>query len=264
MENWRLLITPAVSGAENMAVDEAILRASEKEMAPPTLRLYGWSEPTISIGYMQDPGTFASSGLPVVRRITGGRAVLHHIELTYSVVAPMEMDGFSGGIIDTYSLISRCIVQALKDIGIDADIKKGASGDREASRKDACFHAPSRYEILLNGRKLVGSSQRRFKKSFLQHGSIIFGVDGPLNTRVFGAPVVKKIATIEEISDISIPAFSDVLAGRFASGLGAEFERSGLAAIEEEFKARFLKERYSRREWNLFGGRTDAPGAAAG
>ena len=220
-------------GHENMARDSSILRALDAGSGTPTVRIYGWDAPTISIGYLQNAAPFSGLGLPVVRRVTGGRAVVHSREVTYSVTGLMDSSLFSGGIMAAYSVISRCIIAALKDAGIEADYSRGTSvGDRS----EACFNSPSRYEVLINGRKLVGSAQRRLKRAFIQHGSILMDIDEELNQRVFGRGVSSRMAGVSEFSAATRAELTGSLADRFAEGLGAEFSLSGLT--EEEAKAR--------------------------
>jgi len=267
MEGWRLIIDPALEGAENMASDEAVLRACEAEpSAPPVLRLYGWSEPTLSIGYLQNASPFLSTSMPVVRRITGGRAVLHDKELTYSLVAGTGHHLFSGGILAAYSFISGCIISALKQAGVDAEFARGAGA---SGGKDACFYTPSRYEVLVDGRKLVGSSQRRFKKAFLQHGSILLCVDREKNAKVFGPEVVGRMASLSEFSDISHEEFRRAFISAMATGLKAAFTPSELNERETLVKEELKRRRYSDAGWTLCGPRdrsdlTGAPGHRLG
>jgi len=254
MDEWRLVESPRLTGAENMARDEAVLRASESGIQPPTLRLYGWATPTISIGYLQDAEPLAGHGIPIVRRITGGRAVLHDREITYSVIAPNSLDVFSGGILDAYSAISLCIINALRDIGVEASLERaGPRVDRPSGRtaKEACFHTPSRCEVMAGGKKLVGSAQRRFKKTFLQHGSILFGMDEGLNGRVFGKEVIERMTTIGNLSVISEDAFRAVLIKRLSEGLDASFVPCVLTEEEESLKRDLLQSKYLSPKWNL-------------
>ena len=253
MERWRLIKDGRLSGAGNMAVDEALVRALDDGAALcPVVRLYGWSEPTISIGYLQDASVFLSAGLPVVRRITGGRAVLHDVEVTYSVIAANDTPLFSGGILKTYSAISRCIIAALKRAGVDADIYRGTQ--QGLHKNDACFLAPSRYEVLAGGRKLVGSSQRRFKRAFLQHGSILFKIDREANSRVFGHKAAQRMASVSSFSDISEGEFAGILAEEFASGFNIGFDESVLSPVEDSIRREILSSRYSNDGWNLGAG----------
>lgn len=249
MESWRLIRDGRLSGVANMAIDEALVRAlDDGDASTPVVRLYGWAEPTISLGYLQDSAPFLSSGLPIVRRITGGRAVLHDAEVTYSVIAANDAPLFSGGILETYSVISRCIIAALKRAGVDADIYRGTH--QSAHKNDACFLAPSRYEVLAGGRKLVGSSQRRFKNAFLQHGSILFKVDAQANARVFGPEAAGRMASVSSFSSVGESEFAGMLAGEFAAGLGVSFVESALGPVEELLSREILSSRSSVDRWN--------------
>lgn len=249
MREFRLILDGPLPGAENMAVDEALLRAFEAGIsATPTLRLYGWSEPTISAGYLQNVAPFLGLGLPVVRRATGGRAVLHQFEATYSVVAPSGEPPFEGGILEAYSVISRCIVAALRHFGIEAEFSKGSGA--AGRHAEACFFSPSRFEVLVGGRKLVGSSQRRYKKAFLQHGSIIFSLDTELNKKVFGEEVLSRMCSVGEFKDISPEEFRPALINGFEKGLGAALVPGALGQRENYLKASLLSAKYSKGEWN--------------
>ncbi|MDO8427041.1 MAG: biotin/lipoate A/B protein ligase family protein [Deltaproteobacteria bacterium] len=249
MERWRLILDPDRQGPENMAKDEAILRAAESGSLIPTLRMYGWAGPAISIGYVQNPSHLLGFGLPVVRRITGGRAVLHDNELTYSIIVPSSNPLFSEGITGAYSAISGCIVKALKDIGIGASFSRGSKKGR-TEQKDGCFFSASRYEILVEGKKLVGSSQRRFKQAFLQHGSILFGVNTGLNTRIFGKGAGQRMSWIGAYSDVSRDDFKNMLVKRISEGLGASFAQGALNESEQYLKDSLLKAKYSSSQWN--------------
>src|SRR4030067_2702605 len=129
----------------------------------------------------------------------------------------MDSPLFSGGIMAAYSVISRCIISAVKDAGVDAAYSRGAAA---GERSEACFHAPSRYEVLIEGRKLVGSAQRRLKRAFIQHGSILMGTDDELNERVFGRRISGKMDGSSEFSPVSAGRVRELLVGRVVRGLG--------------------------------------------
>ncbi|GMR04762.1 MAG: lipoate--protein ligase family protein [Thermodesulfobacteriota bacterium] len=252
MENWRLIIDPPAGGAENMATDEALLRsaAAGEGFFKPVLRLYGWKRPTVSIGCLQDASPFRGSGLPVVRRITGGRAVLHDSEITYSVVAFSGSEKFSGGISAAYSVVSKCIVAALKDTGVDARFSSARSGTGYM-RSPACFSTSTRFEILAGRRKIAGSSQRRVKDAFLQHGSIITGIDRALTARVFGAEVLEKSSCLSDFVETDPGDLRRALVAKMSVGLDAFFTPASLSDSEKFMKEKLLKSRYSTDEWNL-------------
>jgi lipoate-protein ligase A len=228
--DWRLILDDDLPGHENMARDSSILRALEEGSGTPTLRVYGWAAPTISIGYLQDPAPFSGLALPVVRRITGGRAVVHSSEVTYSVTGLMDNPLFSGGIMAAYSVISACIIAALNDAGVDATYSRGSVS---GIRNEACFHAATRYEVLVGGRKLVGSAQRRLKRAFIQHGSILMDTDDELNQRVFGRSLSGKMAGVSEFSGVVTAKLKELLVERFAQGFDASFKVTGLTVEEK-------------------------------
>lgn len=233
-----------------MARDEAILRAVEKGGCAPTVRLYEWLSPTLSVGCRQEAGRFTGCGVPFVRRITGGGAVLHNMELTYCVVCGSAHPLFSAGIMGAYMAINGCIVNALRDIGIGAYFSLQPHSKR-TSPQASCFDTPSRYEILVRGRKVVGSCQRRFKRAFLQHGSILFDVDEGLVSRIFGAGAGEKMAWVKAFSDTGKDEFRGTLVERFEEGLGVRFKESVMNKGEEEIKGLIAGWRYSKEGWNI-------------
>ena len=264
MDKWRLIVDPDLPGVENMARDEVLVMGAEDGAGEvPVLRVYGWAEPTISIGYVQEVGTLAESSLPVVRRITGGRAVIHDDEVTYSITAPSSHPLFTGGISGSYAVISGCIVAALKDIGIIASLSRSTARGRGAGHAEACFHTPSRSEVLVDGRKLVGSSQRRFKRAFLQHGSILFSIDQLAHERAFGPGVVERMASVSSLSRAGKDEFRAALISSFSAGLGVHFVEGGLTTGEREAAEGLMASRYSTPEWNGGRGRNSARSALA-
>lgn len=174
---WRLIVDPAPrSGAANMAIDQAIAEACAAGDSPPTLRFYRWSPPAVSLGRLQsiqdiDEARAAALGYEIVRRPTGGRAILHTDEFTYSVAAAANHPLMHGGVMDAYLRISNALIAGLRLLGVDAD---KAPGDvRVGSDVSAvCFETPSAYEITAGGRKLMGSAQSRRANYVLQHGSL--------------------------------------------------------------------------------------------
>ena len=179
MKQWYFLDDAASAGAANMAVDEYLLEHSDERGDSPVLRLYSFDPPAISIGFHQVPGKVVDleavrgDGIDIVRRITGGRALLHDGELTYSVTSPLDSSFFASGLQETFISISSAIVDALKILGIDAMISGGKAFKGEKETVPPCLVSTSRHEITAGGRKIVGSAQRRRSGSFLQHGSIL-------------------------------------------------------------------------------------------
>lgn len=173
---WRVLwqATPQ-DGAAQMATDEALLRAVAGGHSPPTLRFYAWHPPCLSLGHAQpesdvDWARLQARGWHAVRRPTGGRAILHTDELTYAIIAPQSDPRLAGGIVDSYRRLSAGLLYALRLLGVDARADQ-KSADLNP-HNPVCFEAPSNYEITWQGRKLVGSAQKRAQGVVLQHGSL--------------------------------------------------------------------------------------------
>ncbi|MDQ3950320.1 MAG: lipoate--protein ligase family protein [Gemmatimonadota bacterium] len=183
MPRWRLLLTDPASGPQNMALDEALMPRA-RTTGEWVLRVYSWSAPTLSLGRHQnaraayDPETLAEAGIAVVRRPTGGRAVLHDREVTYSVTAP-AID--AGALRESYERINRLVVDGLRSLGVAVEIAETA----RAPKPDLtpCFERPSPGELTAAGRKLAGSAQWREDGALLQHGSILVdGDQAPVST----------------------------------------------------------------------------------
>jgi lipoate-protein ligase A len=178
LANWRILRTPAANGAWNMAVDEAILESVQQDAAMPTLRLYAWQPACLSLGYAQpyrdaNIEGLAQNGWQIVRRPTGGRAILHTDELTYSVIAPLDEPRVAGGVLESYRRLSQALVAALRRLGLPAQADREYALPQDAQVSGpVCFEVPSNYEITVEGKKLIGSAQARRKEGVLQHGSL--------------------------------------------------------------------------------------------
>ncbi len=175
---WRVLMTPPAPGPWNMALDEAILEAVGQNTALPTLRLFAWLPACLSLGYAQpvrdvDQNRLANYGWDLVRRPTGGRAILHTDELTYSVIAPLHEPHVYGSILESYRRLSQALLRALSVIGLDAGAEKDHPGSSNNTLAGpVCFEVPSNYEITVAGKKLIGSAQARRREGVLQHGSL--------------------------------------------------------------------------------------------
>lgn len=194
--SWRLLRSGDMAGAMNMALDEALLESVAAGQSAPILRLYGWAPPTVSLGYFQrGSGTVNLTacreyGYDVVRRSTGGRAVLHDREVTYAVIAPNHNQVFSGGICDNYHVIAQGLLAMVRSFGIPAEIAGGRQKALQgsAATHNVCFFSPAYSELVYAGCKLIGSAQRRLGNAFLQHGSIPLNIDPTVLFRVLSTP----------------------------------------------------------------------------
>jgi lipoate-protein ligase A len=217
--HWLLLRTPPLGGPENMALDEALLERAR--VANETVfRVYTWAEPTLSFGRNQtargvyDPERARERGVTVVRRLTGGRALLHHREITYSVTAPL-----AAGVLlrESYAAINRLLVDGLQRLGVAVDV--AVPRERAAAPSAApCFEQPAAGELVIGGRKLVGSAQWRDEGAMLQHGSILIEDDQPLVSAIAGDSVATPVpaATLSAALGRS-PTVDEVAAALFAA-----------------------------------------------
>lgn len=192
-----------------MAVDERLLREAAAGDVLPVLRFYTWEPAAVSLGRHQDEGTAVDRhacrerGIEVVRRITGGLAVLHHQELTYSIVSRCSNRLFPNDVIGTYKVIAQGLLAGLGRLGVPAEMASGAmrrlAPEDRIAKDPACFATPSHYELLVHGRKIVGSAQRRLPHAFLQHGSILMGYDPALESAVIpGGSRQNAVTSLQE------------------------------------------------------------------
>lgn len=267
---WRLLDTGYHTGPENMAIDEAIMRAHGRGEVPPTLRFYGWEPAAVSIGYFQsmekeiDLDRVRAGGWGYVRRPTGGRMIFHHIELTYSVTIREEL--FPGGVIETYKELSQGLLQGFQLLGANPEL---SGGERDPRRADpggshtACFDAPGAYELTVQGRKVSGSAQTRKDGVILQHGSIMLDMDADLLFSLLKLPdelrgrlkerFMRKAVSLKEALGrlVSYEEAAGAFARGFERGLGLTLTPGVLTAAELADAAELEREKYGNDVWNL-------------
>nr|WP_187354048.1 biotin/lipoate A/B protein ligase family protein [Brevibacillus laterosporus] len=274
MEKWRYLVTPPMSPEMNMAIDEAILSLHSQGKVPPTVRFYTWNPATLSIGYFQkmekeiNIEEVKRRGLGLVRRPTGGRAVLHDAELTYSVIVSEDHPQMPKSVTEAYKVISMGLLHGFQKLGLQAEMVSLASEEEKAKYNSpgssACFDSPSWYELVVEGKKVAGSAQTRQKGVILQHGSILLDMDVDLlfSLLTFPSERVKermmnsfkqKAVTINEVSSkpISLEEAIEAFYHGFAEGLGIELVAMDLTDEEQQLANELAENRYSRDEWNF-------------
>ena len=267
MHRWRLINSGFQTGAMNMALDEALLQSVVSGDSLPVLRLYRWQPATVTLGYAQsvhkdlDLEVCRQAGLDVVRRSTGGRAVLHDQEVTYAVISPLNTELFGGSVLDCYRVISEALQKTLLQLGLPAKLVPGKSrGGHQNSAKAVCFSAPSQYELVIDGRKVAGSAQKRQGQAFLQHGSIPIDMDIDLLGRVLKAEENKLTAGSPDSvgwlnkwskKKLTIAEVETVLAKEFSAHLQIDWEDSE-PTEKELVKAKTLcAEKFACPAWNL-------------
>jgi lipoate-protein ligase A len=254
-----------------MAVDEAVFREIIRHASPPTLRFYGWRTPAVSIGRFQDARreidieACRRLGIDLVRRPTGGKAVLHEQELTYAVIAGDDPPLFSPDILETYRIISNCIAQGLAECGIRAEMQAEGRAAVDEPLGTACFSVPSRYELLVAGRKICGSAQTRSHGVFLQHGALLMAFD-PERTCAVISPRRDRERQAERLRNAvtsirehaTIPSADEETLCRairdgFTQVLGIRFEEGALTPEEQALTAELMMKKYGSASWNRKG-----------
>jgi lipoate-protein ligase A len=247
-----------------MAVDEAILAAVNGGSSPPTVRVYGWEPPTVSTGYSQsierelDLEECRRRGFGVVVRPTGGRAVLHAGELTYSVVGRSGEPPLGTTIMETYLAIAQGLVAGLALLGLSAELAQVSTGPRERGdgASPPCFASAGRYEVVVGGRKLIGSAQRRVGRAVLQHGSLLIDathealadvqrVRDDREREVFRRALASKTTTLADAlgRDVSFDEVARAVRLGFEDAWGFLLDEGGLTEGERNDAERLATER---------------------
>ena len=257
---WRLLVSEPASGAMNMAIDEAILRAVAAGHAPPTLRLYAWAPPCLSLGRGQpqsdvDAEALHGAGYGLVRRPTGGRGILHIDELTYSVIAPDSEPRVADGIVDSYRRLSTGLVRSLEILGVQ-DIVADQRVQNRNAHGPVCFEVPADYEITAAGRKLVGSAQMRSKGVVLQHGALpVCGDISRICLYLASHPdrdrVRRRATTLAESLGraVSWDEVAGAIRAGFSEALALQFETDELLPSERKWADELQPLKYGSAEW---------------
>lgn len=278
MREWRFIDTGNLSPAMNMAVDEAILIAHSEGKVPPTLRFYGWNPPTLSIGYFQkaqDEVNFdelEQRGIGFVRRATGGRAVLHDQELTYSIIISEDTSYIPKTVNEAYRVLSMGLLEGFRELRLDASMVNLADeGEKEkyaSAGSAACFDSPSWYELVVEGKKIAGSAQTRQKGVVLQHGSILLEMDIDLLFHLLQFPSERLKERLKSTFSSKAVAINDIKRGLsqepvtldelriafkkgYERGLDVKLVDGQLTREETALAEELVKEKYGNHEWNF-------------
>ncbi|MEJ2202384.1 MAG: biotin/lipoate A/B protein ligase family protein, partial [Desulfuromonadaceae bacterium] len=260
-------------GDINMALDEVLLNSVAAGRSFPVFRLYRWSPAAVSLGYLQrgerqvNIDYCRSRGIDIVRRITGGRAVLHDREVTYAIMAGIHENGFSKRVIDNYQRISQVLQRALERLGLQVSLVSGRSRSLAGEGcQGVCFSSPSSYELIYRGCKMVGSSQKCRGEVFLQHGSIPVDLDpevlfsaldtqGLVSPREGGRCLTEKVGWINRWLDspVTPEQVEACLLSSFVEVFSAELQE--LPPTENEWRdaETLVRQRYGNPDWTFSG-----------
>jgi lipoate-protein ligase A len=250
-----------------MAFDEAILYAVGHGNSLPTLRLYAWEPACLSLGYAQpitdvDLPRLRARGWDVVRRPTGGRAVLHTDELTYSVIAPHNEPRVTGTVLESYHRLAQALVKALNLLNMQVKINDNSAPPQPASTNPVCFEVPSTYEITIAGKKLIGSAQARRKDGVIQPGSLPVTGDLARIIQVLTFPdddsstraaerLLKRATTVETAlkRKVSWNEAAQAIITAFGSVLALEFQPGNLTTDERNRTEELVRVKYGHPSW---------------
>jgi lipoyl(octanoyl) transferase len=252
---FRLIDSKDNTSSMNMAIDEALLTSKK-----PVLRFYSWNPAGLSLGYFQNTQVInliqcKKLKVDVVRRLTGGNAVLHDKELTYSLV--IDENKMPKSIVESYKVISSGLLEGLKNLGLKAVMNSEVS---EGQKSAVCFNDPSWYEMVVNNKKIVGSAQKRIDGKILQHGAVLIDADVKKYCSLFNncsseliMKVKKRMTSInDELKEgVSYSAVALAMRKGFEKALGIEFEESELTEKEKELAKKLERNKYSKDVWNL-------------
>ncbi len=244
---WRLLDTGACHPYYNMALDEALLQLSGET---PLLRFYGWDPPALSLGYFQNASGFdleelRARGFVLLRRPTGGGAICHWGEFTFSVITgPRHGLALGSTIEERYERVHGAVIGALQNLGVRSQLRGGELASPFSGSEDKfCFNRIIGCDIVAGGKKLAGSAQKKTPQGFLQHGSV------PLLQN----PMTPQASWVNELSreEVTYEVFARALADAFEESLGVSLLPSRPTEDEESAARRLVKEKYSTDSWNF-------------
>ncbi len=236
-KEWRLIDSGYLDAYTNMAIDEAVFLMREKLGLPATLRFYAWKPAAVSMGYFQkieDPSLeeYKRQKITIVRRFTGGGAILHRNEITYSLACSTNEFPLLQDIIKAQQLVHEAIIIGLQNLGINAELER-----KETKGPDPyfCFVRPSKYDVVEEGRKIGGSAQRRRNRAFFQHGSILMD---------------NKITPKSSKQKKDRGKITNSLILGFEKGLGIRLLPGHLTKQEVKLSQELKEIKYSTRNWN--------------
>jgi len=237
MERWKVIISGAMAPEENMEIDYGLWQTASRGASPPTLRLYQWNPPAVSLGYNQNAHKVVNtafckaSNIPIVKRPTGGSAIFHDAELTYSFCGNFDSRPSFASPLGSYLSVCGGIIRGLKKTGIMLEARGFSEGKEPSFTGRDCFSLSSRHDLVCGGRKAVGSAQRRNSAAFLQHGSILLDIRKDLWENIFLEDVdFSKIVSVNELlaERISADHLVKIIIQGFEEAFGAVFEEGEL------------------------------------
>jgi len=248
---WRFIDSGKQDPYLNMAIDEAILLiCEENESFTPTLRIYCWEKPTVTIGINQDYREInykfcEEVNIPIIRRITGGKSIYHENDLTFSIA--IKKIALPLGLLQSYKILNSGFIFAFKFLGIDAE---WTCEKKFLKKSSFCFATSIKYEIAVGGKKILGAAQRRLKDSVLEQGSVPISLNREVCSKIIKEEIV-DIVTVSEISkNVSFSDLKEAVLEGFKKALKIDFKKEDLSLKELKLAEKLKKEKYLNLNWN--------------
>ena len=263
MSYWRLIVSQPSDAYTNMAIDEAILQMYVHKGGVPVLRIYGWTPPAVSLGFSQSPDSALNlaccrkNNIDFVRRITGGEAVYHSQEVTYSIICRKEDLDLSNSVKESFRLLTDFVFNAYRSLGVSPYFAGDLDSYQHGDPSEFCFATTEKFDIIINGKKIGGNAQKRSRDVIFQHGSIPLKINFDEIKKYINADfnaIESKVTFLEEAINraISYREMSLLLIDSFKDSYNVELRRSALTSKERNFAHILTEEKYKTRQWNYF------------
>ena len=254
-KEWRLIFDKKSAGYYNMAADEALVNSYRKNRVP-VFRVYGWSRPFVTLGYRQscDGVLREHSGVDFTRRITGGSAILHNDEITYSLVCSKKDLDLQGSVKESYKKLSSFLIKFYFSMGLNADFAGELPGCNVSMCEDICFLTNEYYDIVINNKKIGGNAQKRLGDIIFQHGSIPLTLDNKVFDSVFltdASLPLRPLSLFELVDKKSYVAIAKRLCLDFQNTFNINFKSSKFSVDEKSDCCELLKQKYLSDAWNF-------------
>ncbi len=262
---WRMIDTGPLSGADNMAVDEVLLRSFDPAASLPVLRLYGWEPPALSLGRFQkaaevlDLECCRMDRIPVVRRFTGGGVIYHADELTYSLICSPAQLPPASSVKDSFRELTAFLLAFYRRLGLSAEYAVDTLADRSrlGEKTDFCFAGRETFDVMVNGSKIGGNAQRRLKEVVFQHGSIPIINRAAVGLGYMRDQQAEYAEAASSLTDCGVAVdrnrLCSELKNAFSDTFSVELNDDACTADEQAYADRLMRNKYLNDDWNLQG-----------
>ncbi|MDD5746940.1 MAG: biotin/lipoate A/B protein ligase family protein [Candidatus Omnitrophica bacterium] len=263
MKKWRLILSDKSDPFTNMAVDEAILQTYIHRSKEPTLRIYGWRPAAFSIGVGQKPAEALNLAacqedrIDFVRRMTGGEAIFHDREITYSLVCSKQEMDMPNSVKQSFRILTGFILHFYEKLGVSPKFAADIPGYAHGNPSDFCFATMEEFDIMVKGKKIGGNAQKRIGDIIFQHGSIPLTLNINAIAKYFNRDIKSAASTIASLHDVveqtmTFESCRDLLVASFETAFSAALEEQDLSVHEQDLAHVLAEEKYNTKQWNFY------------